>query len=82
MNLLLHRILPALLGLAVSASSLFADERPNILWLTCEDNNVNWIGCYGNPYADTPNIDKLAKVGVRFTQMLAPSARRRKRENQ
>jgi len=29
---------------------------PNILWLTCEDNNVDWVGCYGNPNANTPNI--------------------------
>ena len=34
---------------------------PNILWLTSEDNNVHWVGCYGNEFADTPNIDKLAK---------------------
>lgn len=53
------------------ASSSFADERPNILWLTCEDNNVNWIGCYGNPYADTPNIDKLATEGVQYMHCYA-----------
>jgi len=32
-----------------------AAERPNILWLTCEDNNVNGVGCYGNPHAETPD---------------------------
>ena len=71
MNLLFHRILPALLGLAVSCSSLLADERPIILWLTCEDNNINWIGCYGNPYADTPNIDKLASEGFQYMNCYA-----------
>ncbi|QDS92989.1 Arylsulfatase [Roseimaritima multifibrata] len=46
-------------------------DRPNILWLTSEDNNVNWIGCYGNPYAETPNIDALAKEGVQYMHCYA-----------
>ncbi len=49
----------------------FGAERPNILWLTSEDNNVNWVGCYGNPYAETPNIDKLAAEGARYTHCYA-----------
>jgi len=48
-----------------------AAERPNILWLTCEDNNVNWVGCYGNPHAETPNIDQLATEGFRYTHAYA-----------
>ena len=31
-------------------------DRPNILWLTCEDNSASWVGCYGNENATTPNI--------------------------
>ena len=46
-------------------------ERPNILWLTCEDNNVNWVGCYGNPNAETPNIDKLATEGFQYMHCYA-----------
>jgi arylsulfatase A-like enzyme len=45
--------------------------RPNILWLVCEDSNVNWIGCYGFPEARTPNIDALAKQGFRYTSVYA-----------
>ncbi|MCF7674146.1 MAG: sulfatase-like hydrolase/transferase [Akkermansiaceae bacterium] len=45
--------------------------RPNILWLVCEDSNVNWIGCYGFPEAKTPNIDALAKQGFRYTSVYA-----------
>ena len=42
-------LLFALLALpSAFAESSTAAERPNILWLTCEDNNVNWVGCYGN----------------------------------
>lgn len=39
-----------------------AAERPNILWITSEDNGPQ-LGCYGDAYADTPNIDALASRG-------------------
>lgn len=42
-----------------------AQERPNILWLTSEDNGPE-LGCYGDSYANTPHIDALAERGVRF----------------
>ncbi len=49
------------------ASPLVADEpRPNILWLSCEDISPHF-GCYGDPHAITPNIDRLASEGVRYT---------------
>ncbi len=51
--------------------SALAAERPNILWLTSEDNNVNWVGCYGNPHADTPNIDALAAEGIQYMHCYA-----------
>ncbi|MFK7735003.1 MAG: sulfatase-like hydrolase/transferase [Pirellulaceae bacterium] len=40
-------------------------ERPNILWITSEDNGQQ-LGCYGDAYADTPNIDRLAESSLRF----------------
>ncbi len=45
----------------------WADERPNILWISCEDISPR-LGCYGDPQATTPNLDQLAKQGVLFTQ--------------
>lgn len=45
--------------------STHAADRPNILWLTSEDNGPNY-GCYGDSYATTPNIDALAAKGIRF----------------
>ncbi|MFG0255668.1 MAG: sulfatase, partial [Rhodopirellula sp. JB053] len=39
--------------------------RPNILWLTSEDNGPE-LGCYGDEYADTPNIDQLASRSLRY----------------
>ncbi|MFA5191279.1 MAG: sulfatase-like hydrolase/transferase [Verrucomicrobiia bacterium] len=40
-------------------------ERPNILWLVSEDNDA-LLGCYGDPLARTPTLDKLAREGVLF----------------
>ncbi|MGE3804173.1 MAG: sulfatase-like hydrolase/transferase [Gemmataceae bacterium] len=64
-------------GLALVAS-MFAgearaadDDRPNILWITCEDISTN-LGCYGDKYAVTPNLDKLATEGVRYDRAYAP----------
>ena len=41
-------------------------QKPNILWITCEDQ-MPTLGCFGDPVAVTPNLDKLAGEGVRFT---------------
>lgn len=51
--------------------SVEGSERPNILWITSEDNNVKWVGCYGNPHADTPNLDKLAGEGFLYLNCFA-----------
>ncbi|MGC8991605.1 MAG: sulfatase-like hydrolase/transferase, partial [Verrucomicrobiia bacterium] len=62
--------LPLLLAIisAVSASTSSAPEkRPNILWLVSEDNTT-LLGCYGDPLARTPTIDRLAREGVVFTR--------------
>jgi arylsulfatase A-like enzyme len=40
-------------------------NRPNVLWITFEDTSPRF-GCYGDPLARTPNVDKLASEGVRF----------------
>ena len=42
-----------------------AQTRPNILWITSEDNGPQY-GAYGDAYATTPNIDKLAARGFRY----------------
>lgn len=61
----------ALLGCLSVRAETIKDERPNILWLTCEDNSAEWVGCYGNPLAKTPNIDKLATEGFRYIHVFA-----------
>ena len=45
-------------------------EQPNILWITAEDMSAT-LGCYGDEYATTPNIDRLAKQSVRYTKAFA-----------
>jgi len=47
--------------------NIYAQDRPNILWITIEDTSPHFVGCYGNEEAHTPNIDRLAAEGVRFT---------------
>jgi N-sulfoglucosamine sulfohydrolase len=44
-----------------------ADQRPNILWILGDDLGVE-LGCYGEPAAKTPVIDRLAAQGVRYTR--------------
>jgi len=53
--------------LLIAANSAFAQQKPNILWITIEDTSPQFIGCYGNLNARTPVIDQLAEEGVRFT---------------
>ena len=52
-------------GIAADSGSSVTD-RPNILWLSCEDISPH-IGCFGDDRAITPNIDQLATEGVRYT---------------
>lgn len=58
------------LGTASSgaAATLSASERPNILWLTSEDHGQQ-MGCYGDALARTPNVDGLARDGIRFNHV-------------
>jgi arylsulfatase A-like enzyme len=45
--------------------ALMAADRPNVLFVISDDLN-NYLGCYGDPRAQTPHLDKLAARGVRF----------------
>jgi len=46
---------------------VMAADRPNILWITSEDNGISWVSCYGGTNCKTPAIDGLAKEGFRYT---------------
>jgi N-sulfoglucosamine sulfohydrolase len=45
-------------------------EKPNILWITSEDNSP-YLGCYGDKQALTPNLDKFSEQGIRFRNAFA-----------
>jgi len=49
-----------------SAKASAKTTRPNILWLSAEDISAH-LGCYGDPHAITPHLDKLASEGARYT---------------
>lgn len=55
----------ALASLLMSSTAAFADDLPNILWISSEDNGQQ-LGCYGDEYADTPNLDAFAATGMRY----------------
>ncbi len=68
------RISPLLLmivsSLAADGSHVVEESVPNILWITAEDMSPT-LGCYGDDYAITPNIDQLASDGVLYTNAFA-----------
>ncbi len=41
-------------------------RQPNILWICTDQQRLDTLGCYGNQFVHTPNLDRLARSGVRF----------------
>lgn len=60
----------ALTMLAFSAAQA-APDKPNIIFILADDLGYNQIGCYGDTPIQTPNLDKLASSGIRFTDTYA-----------
>jgi len=48
-------------------------EKPNIIFILADDLGYGDLGCYGQRYTQTPNIDRMAAEGMRFTQCYAGS---------
>ncbi len=61
-----------LLGTALAVPNQLpaADSRPNFIVFVADDAAWNDIGCYGNLAVRTPNLDRLARQGMRFTQAM------------
>jgi arylsulfatase A-like enzyme len=59
--------------LAANASAQQSQRMPNILWISNEDMSPH-LGCYGDKIAKTPNIDRLAEQGIRFTNVFTTAA--------
>ena len=56
---------------AISNSSVSAAERPNILFILADDMGWGDLSCYGRPDYRTPNLDRFAQQGMRFTNAYA-----------
>jgi N-sulfoglucosamine sulfohydrolase len=57
----------AVSSVQVLAQPSLPQDKPNILWIVSEDNSASYTHCYGNAYATTPNIDRLAEQGFLYT---------------
>jgi arylsulfatase A-like enzyme len=55
----------------MSVMSLFGAAPPNVVFILTDNQGAWTLGCYGNPDIRTPNIDKLASEGIRFTRALS-----------
>ena len=68
------RLLVMLAVVLVTPVVLVAQQRdvprPNLLWITAEDMSAT-LGCYGDRYATTPHLDRLAKEACRYTHAYA-----------
>ena len=64
-------IMFALMLTACQNSQKSEDQRPNILFLLADDLGYNELGSYGQEIIQTPELDKLAEVGLRFTDFYA-----------
>ncbi|MDT8300442.1 MAG: sulfatase [Sedimentisphaerales bacterium] len=52
-------------------NTLSSGEKPNIIFILADDLGWAELGCYGNKFNETPNLDKLANQGLRFTEAYA-----------
>jgi arylsulfatase A-like enzyme len=59
------------LSLGGSLSHLRAAEKPNIVFILIDDLGQRDLGCYGSTFYKTPNIDRMARDGIRFTDFYA-----------
>jgi arylsulfatase A-like enzyme len=64
----------AIVSLLLTTPLLAADRPPNVVLVYVDDMGYGDLGCYGNKQIRTPNIDKLAADGVRFTDFYVAQA--------
>lgn len=56
------------LGLVATSALHAQNQKPNIIYILADDLGYADLGCYGQQKIETPNIDRLAREGIRFTQ--------------
>ena len=67
MNVFAKPFLVVILALAVLCGRAYAGDRPNIIFIMADDLGWGDLGCFGQKEIQTPNIDRMAKQGMRFT---------------
>lgn len=63
-----------LFNLAVTNAAAAVPPRPNVIFILADDFGWRDLGCYGSAFYETPNLDRLAAKGMRFTQGYAACA--------
>ena len=64
-------IVPGGLTLLLLLVSPVAAKRPNVVFILTDNHGAWTLGCYGNKDIRTPNIDRLAEEGMRFTRAMS-----------
>ncbi|MEM7385427.1 MAG: arylsulfatase [Verrucomicrobiota bacterium] len=64
----LRAVLCLLLGLGTAGAQEKLDNSPNLVFILADDLGYGELGCYGQEKIRTPNIDRLAAEGIRFTR--------------
>ena len=68
------RLVLSAIALALCTAPLGAAERPNIVVMMTDDQRPDFMGCAGHPFLKTPNMDRIAKEGYRFTNAFVTNA--------
>lgn len=58
----------------ISCTDANQETKPNIVFVLADDLGIPQVGCYGSTFYNTPNIDKLALNGVRYTNAYSAAA--------
>ena len=61
------------LALLLAPLATYAADKPNVIFILADDLGAHDLGCFGSTFYETPNLDRLAKRGTRFTQAYAAS---------
>lgn len=69
----MHKIKSIIICCLLS-SSIFSQQKPNVVFIYVDDLGYGDLSCYGANKISTPNLDKLARQGIRFTNAHATSA--------